>query len=66
MTLAEYRALLGLSQDDVAAALETTRGAIAHWEHGRCLPSLDRALALQRWSQGAVPVEVWGEVRHGD
>ena len=42
------RQRLGLSQGALARSLNSTNGAIQHWEHGRHRPNFARLLALQQ------------------
>lgn len=45
--LAERRNELGLSQDDLAAKVGVTQGAISHFETGIRYPSLETLVRLQ-------------------
>ena len=46
--LAELRSRSGLSQQDVAEALEVSRQAVSRWETGAAVPGRDSLLALSR------------------
>ena len=47
-TLQSYRKRQGLSQIDLADALEVSRQTISKWETGAVLPSAENLLALSR------------------
>jgi hypothetical protein len=49
------------SQASLAADLGVSDGAVNHWIRCRQFPSLRRALALEKHTEGAVPVMSWGE-----
>lgn len=44
----EWRLRSGITQDDVAAELGVTEGAVSQWETGRTTPTKARALRLDR------------------
>ena len=46
--LAELRSRSGLSQQDVAEALDVSRQAVSRWETGAAVPGRDSLLALSR------------------
>ena len=46
--LAELRSRRGLSQQDVAEALDVSRQAVSRWETGAAVPGRDSLLALSR------------------
>lgn len=48
-----------LSQNQVARLLGTTRQLVQSWSSGRVRPGTVSALAIERLSQGEVPVESW-------
>ena len=47
------------TQTDVAKALDVTRQAVSSWCCGRVQPSLYYALAIQRMTDGVIPVDAW-------
>lgn len=54
MTLIEWRKSQGLTQQDLADALDVTQSAVSQWEHGDSLPSGRLAAAIVELTQGQV------------
>ncbi len=58
--LPTWRLKAGLSQAALAERVGVTQSRLSDWERGHGAPSLDRAIALDELSRGAVPIETWG------
>ena len=63
--LAELRSRSGLSQQDVAEALEVSRQAVSRWETGAAVPGRDSLLALSPAELAAPPAEKPGKTEEG-
>lgn len=46
ITLKASRANVGLTQDEVAKALNVTRKTVSSWENGKTVPNIDKIEAL--------------------
>ena len=46
--LMERRKAAGITQEQVAAALNVTQGAVSHWERGEGLPTISNLVKLAR------------------
>ncbi len=59
--LAAYRAENDLSQAAFAAMIGVTSSIVSRYEAGIVKPDLDRAIAIEKATSGAVPVGAWGQ-----
>lgn len=62
MTLADYMAKHGLSDEQVARRCGCDRSTINRIRNGVMPPRLDIALAIQKMSKGRVPPSSFGKV----
>lgn len=59
MDLRSYLAREQLSAADIAPRLGVHMSVVYRWIKGETTPSVDSALAIERLTNGAVPVESW-------
>jgi transcriptional regulator with XRE-family HTH domain len=66
--LQRYKIDHGLTDDALAALCGIRREMVCRFRRGHRRPSLDDALAIERATQGAVPVQSWGgrKAKHCD
>ncbi len=58
--LAEYMRANGMRNEDAAKALGVSQWHVSRLRHG-LLPSMSLARRIARWTDGAVPVQVWDD-----
>ena len=58
--LKEWRAAAGRTLVAASSAVGVTHSSWCEWESGNRSPSLEKALAVEELTEGAVPVEAWG------
>lgn len=59
MSFSEWLGSEGITMDNVAKALGTSRQAVHGWASGRMRPRVFYACAIEAMSNGKVPVESW-------
>lgn len=64
MTLASYLKDSGISQADFALAVGVKQPTVHRWLHG-ARPSWDKAVRIEQFTEGKVPVSIWAEANRG-
>jgi DNA-binding XRE family transcriptional regulator len=57
--LREWRAASGLSQADMARSLGVSQPTYWAWEREDAIPKIEQGLAIERVTEGSVPVVSW-------
>jgi transcriptional regulator with XRE-family HTH domain len=55
MSLAQVRKSRGVTLDELSLVVGRSKGTLSDVENGAATPSLELALRIQVWSEGAVP-----------
>ena len=59
--LKEWRTSLELSQTEAAARLGVSNATWCDWEQGNKSPTVDRAVDLEKETEGAVTIKLWAD-----
>jgi DNA-binding XRE family transcriptional regulator len=57
--LTEWRQRHGLDQKSFAVAIGVLNSSLCHYERGAALPRIDKAVLIERMTDGCVPVWAW-------
>ena len=61
--LREYKESTGVRQSEIARAISRTDPTVYAWLNGSSVPDVASAVALEKFTGGAVPIEAWASRR---